>query len=51
MDSVTPGLTVSSKCRPLVMVNEAGTEGLLEEVFKKVLWCLSVMVDSGEFTI
>ena len=29
MDVAAPGLTVSSKCRPLAVVNVAGTEGLL----------------------
>ena len=51
MDSAAPGLTVSSKCRPLVVVNVVGTEGLLEGVFKTFLWCPSVSVASGEFTI
>ena len=45
------GLTVSSKCWPLVLVNVAGTKGLLEGVFKTFLWCPSVTVASGEFTI
>ena len=40
-----------SKCRPLVVVNMAGTEGFLLGVFKTFLWCPSVMVASGEFTI
>ena len=44
-------LTVSSKCRPLVVVNVAGTEGLLEGVFKMFLWSTSVTVASGEFII
>ena len=51
MDGSTPGLTLSSKCRPLVVVNVAGTESLLEGVFKTFLWCPSVTVASGEFTI
>ena len=38
---------VSSKCQPLVV----GTEGLLEGVFKMFLWCPSVTVASGEFSI
>ena len=50
VDSAVPGLTVSSKSWPLVVVNVAGTEGL-EGVIKTFLWCLSVTVASGEFTI
>jgi hypothetical protein len=34
VDNVVPGLTVSSKYRPLVVVNVAGTEGFLEGVFE-----------------
>ena len=30
MDGEAPNLTVSSKCRPLVAVNVAGSEGLLD---------------------
>ena len=51
MDSVAPDLMVSSKCRPLVVVNVAGTKDLLEGVFKTFLWCLSVTVASGDFII
>ena len=51
LDGAAPGLTVSTKCRPLVGVNVAGTEGLLEGVFKVFLCCPSVTVASGEFTI
>ena len=51
VDNTTLGLVVSSKCRPLVVVNVAGTEGLLEGVFKTFLWCPSETVASGEFTI
>ena len=50
-DSVAPDLTVSSRCQPLVVVNVAGAEGLLEGVFKMFLWCPSVMIACGEFTI
>ena len=32
VDGAAPGLTVSNKCRPLVEVNVAGTEGLLEGI-------------------
>ena len=32
VDSETPGLTVSSKCKPLVVVNEVGTEGHLKSL-------------------
>ena len=45
------GLTVSSKCRPLVVVDVAGTEDLFEGVFKTFLWCPSIMVASEEFTV
>ena len=51
VDGVALSLTVSSMFRPLVVVNVAGTEGLLERVFKTFLWCPSVTVASGEFTI
>ena len=37
LDGAKPGLMVSSKCRPLVVVNVTGTEGLLERVFKTFL--------------
>ena len=30
VDGVVPGLTVSSKCQPLVMVSVAGTQGFLD---------------------
>ena len=36
VDGVAPGLTVSSNCRPLVVVNVAGTKSLLERVFENV---------------
>ena len=49
MDCTAPGLTVSSKCRPLVVVIVAGTEGLLEGFFKTFLWCSSVLVASRAF--
>ena len=51
VDGVVPGLTISSTCRPLVVVSEAGTKSLLKGVFKTFLWCLSVTMGSGEFTI
>ena len=44
-------LTVSNMCWLLVVVNVAVTEGLLEGVFKTFLWCSSIMVASGEFSI
>ena len=37
--------------QPLAVVNVAGTECLLDGVFKTFLWCPSVTVASGEFTI
>ena len=51
VDGAAPDLTVSNKCRPLVVVNVAGNESLLERAFKTFLWCPSVAVASGEFTI
>ena len=51
VDIAGPGLTVSSKCPPLLMVHGADTEGLLEGVFKAFLWCPSVTVAKGVFTI
>ena len=49
VDDAAPGLTVSSKYRPLVVVNVAGTNVLLEGVFKTFLWYFSVTVASGDF--
>ena len=43
--------SASNKCRPLIVVNVVGIEGFLEGVFNMFLWCPSVMVTSGEFTI
>ena len=51
VDGAETGLTVSCKYGSLVVVNVAGTEGLLEGVFKTFIWYPSVMVASGEFTI
>jgi hypothetical protein len=51
VDNVAPGLTVSNKYRPLVVVNVAGTEGLLEGVFEALLRCPSVTVTSGKFAL
>ena len=51
VDSMALDLTVSSKCRPLVVVNVPGTEGLIAGLFKTFLWCPSFMIANGEFTI
>ena len=51
VDDAAPDLTVSCNSRPLVVVNVAGTEDLLEGVFITFLWCPSVTVASGESTI
>ena len=51
VDGAAPGPLVSSKCRPLVVVNVAGTVCLLEGVFKTFLWCPSATVAREEFTI
>ena len=51
VNDATPGLTVSSKCRPWVLINVTGTEGLLGGAFKTFLWCSSVTVASGEFIL
>ena len=40
VEGAAPDLTVSSKCRLLVEVNEAGTEGLLRESLKRFFWSL-----------
>ena len=48
---MVPGLTFSRKCQPLAVVNVAGTEALLQGVFKTFLWFPSVMVAGGEFNI
>ena len=44
VDGAAPGLTVSSKCWSLVVVNVAGSKGLLKGVFKTFLWCRCVPV-------
>ena len=51
MCSVAPSLAVSSKCQPLAVVNIAGTKEFLELVFVTFLWCPSVAVASGEFSV
>ena len=51
VDSAAPSLKVSSKCRLLVVVNVTRTEGFLEGIFKTFLWCPSVTIACGEFTI
>ena len=43
VDGVSPGLTVSSKSRQLVVVNVASTQGLFKIVFVPFLWGSSVM--------
>ena len=42
VDSAALGLTVSSKCRSLVVVNVAGANDFLEGVFKTFFWSPSV---------
>ena len=51
VDGAAPGLTVSSECKPLMVVIVASTEGLLAGVFITFLWCSSITVASGDFTI
>ena len=51
MDGVTPCVTVCSECRPLVMVNVAGTKSLIESVFVPLLWSPYVAIARGEFAI
>ena len=51
VDGAAPGLRVSNKCRPLLVVNVEDTNGLLEGVFEPFLWCPSLTVASGELTI
>ena len=51
IDSVTPGIMVGSKSRLLVMANVADFEELHQGVLVVFLWCTSVLVATGEFTI
>ena len=51
VDGVPPGFAVCGKCRPLAMVDVTGIEGLLETVLVAFLWCPSVTMASGKFTI
>ena len=54
VDGVPPGFAVCGKCRPLAMVDVTGIEsieGLLETVLVTFLWCPSVTLASGKFTI
>lgn len=51
MDGVAPGLTVSSKCRILVVVNMACTEGYSELDFIPFLWCPFIKLAREEFAV
>lgn len=47
----TLGLTVSSKNLPLVWANAVDALGHFERIFMKSLWCLTLMVASGDFAV
>ena len=49
MDCVAPGHTVSGKVRPLLVVDVAGSERLLQVVLESLLWSPSLTMASGEF--
>ena len=44
-----PGHTVSSKVKPLLVVDVAGGEQPLQAVLESLLWSPSLMMASGEF--
>ena len=46
---MAPGHTVSSKVRPLLVVDVAGSERLLQVVLESLLWSPSLTMASGEF--
>ena len=46
---MVPGHTVSSKVRPLLVVDVAGIERLLQAVFESLLWSPSLTMGSGKF--
>ena len=49
VDCVAPGHTVSSKVRPLPVVDVAGSERLLSAVLDSLLWSPSLTMASGKF--
>ena len=51
VDGLTPCVTVCSECRPLVMVNVAGTKSLFESVFVPLIRSPYVAMVRGEFVI
>jgi len=51
MVHVTPSVAVCYKSRPPAMVDVAGTNSFPQAVFEALLWCPSVVLVSGEFTI
>ena len=50
MDCVAPGHTVSSKVRPLPVVDVAGSERLLQAVLESLLRSPSLTMARGQFT-
>ena len=51
VDGLTPCVTVCIECRPLVMVNVAGTKSLSKSVFVPLLRSPYVAMARGEFAI
>ena len=51
MDCVAPGLTVNSKVRPLLVVDVAGGERLLQAVLESLLWSPFLTMVSVEFVV
>ena len=48
---MAPGHTVSSKVRPLLVVDVAGGERALQAVLESLLWSPSLTMASGEFAV
>lgn len=46
---MVPGHVVRSKVRPLLVVDVAGSEQLLQAVLESLLWSPSLMMASGKF--
>ena len=51
MNDATPGLAVSCKGRPLMVVYVTVVKRLLQMVLIALLWCSSVTMASGEFAV
>ena len=51
VNDATPGLTVSCKGRPLMVVYVTVVKRLLQMVLVALLWCSYVTMASGEFAV